>query len=101
MSSEKNQSISEIQSEVLEDFEFLGDWTERYRYIIELERELPIFPEEKKLDEFKITGCQSQVWLVANLNDKGYLQLLADSDAHIVRGLLALLLRCYNNRTPQ
>lgn len=93
-------TIADKQAEIVEEFEFLGDWTERYRHIIELGRELPTIDDERKTDAFKVKGCQSQVWLDADL-DGDRVQYVADSDAHIVRGLIALLLRAFNGHPPQ
>jgi cysteine desulfuration protein SufE len=85
--------------DVRETFAFLDDWTEKYRYLIELGGELPPMPEELKVDEHKVKGCMSQVWLVGHVED-GKLQFLADSDAHIVRGLVALVLMIFGGKTP-
>ena len=95
---QQQRSIRELQEEVVEEFEFLGDWTERYRHIIELGRDLPPYPEEKRTDAHKVEGCQAQVWLHAEGKD-GRVHYFADSDAHIVRGLIALLLESYNGHT--
>lgn len=92
-------SIQDVQQELIEEFEFLDDWMDRYRYIIDLGRTLPPFPEEWMTDEFKVTGCQSQVWLVPERKD-GRIVFHAMSDAAIVSGLIAILLRLYSNRTP-
>ena len=79
--------------ELLENFEFLDDWMERYRYIIELGKRLPEMPEAQRTAENKVLGCQSQVWLVvAESDDPERIVFEADSDAHIVRGLVAILL---------
>jgi cysteine desulfuration protein SufE len=86
--------------DVRETFAFLDDWTEKYRYLIELGAELPPMPEELKVDEHKVKGCMSQVWLVGTVED-GKLKFLADSDAHIVRGLVALVLMIFGGKTPE
>lgn len=91
--------ISEVQSEIIEDFEFLDDWTEKYKHIIDLGRKLPPFPEAQRTDENKVKGCQSQVWLWGRLDD-GRVFFDADSDAALVRGLIALAVRIYSGRTP-
>ncbi len=87
------------------DFEFLDDWEDRYRYIIELGRELEPFPEEARTAANKVNGCVSQVWLLAKAgqNDKGetVLELQGDSDAMIVRGLVAILLSLVSGRPPK
>jgi cysteine desulfuration protein SufE len=93
-------SIADIQDEIVEDFEMLGDdWQEKYSYIVELGKELPKLPEEAYSDENKVRGCQSNVWMIADMQD-GKINFRADSDALIVKGLAALLLRVYTNHTP-
>ena len=93
-------SIQSVQDELIEEFQFLDDWMDRYRYIIDLGRQLPEFPEEWMTEEFKVRGCQSQVWLVPEHKD-GRLIFHAVSDAAIVSGLIAILLRLYSDRSPQ
>jgi len=93
-------SIQDVQAELIEEFEFLDDWMDRYRYIIDLGRTLDDFPEEWMTDEFKVRGCQSQVWVVPEHKD-GRIIFHATSDAAIVSGLIAIVLRIYSNRTPQ
>jgi len=86
--------------ELLENFEFLDDWMERYRYIIELGKRLPELPEALRTPENKVLGCQSQVWLVvAESDDPERIVFEADSDAHIVRGLVAILLVMFSGKT--
>lgn len=85
--------------EVIENFELLDDWDDRYRYLIELGRELPPLPEAARTDTNKVQGCASQVWLstrVEPANDGPVLHFIGDSDAHIVRGLVAVLLAFYS-----
>ena len=83
-----------------EDFTLLGDWEERYRHIIELGRALePLSPDEHA-DANKVRGCASQVWLVTEPGPDGAVHYRGDSDAHIVRGLIAILLRLYSDRRP-
>jgi len=94
------KSIGDAQDEIVEEFEYLGDWTERYKYIADLGRKLPPFPEDQRRDENKVKGCQSQVWLSGRL-EGGHVVFDADSDALIVRGLIALALRVYSSRTPE
>lgn len=96
----RQQTIAEVQHELIEEFEFLDDWMDRYKHIIELGQQLPAFPEDWMTDEFKVRGCQSQVWLVPEHKD-GRLVFHAISDAAIVSGLIAILLKIYSNRTPQ
>lgn len=93
-------SIQEVQDELIEEFAFFDDWMDRYRYIIDLGRNLPEFPADKMTDEYKVRGCQSQVWFVAEPMGDGRLRFRATSDAHIVSGLIAILLRIYSERTP-
>jgi len=92
--------VLDAQSALIEEFQFFDDWMDRYQYIIDLGRRLPEFPESARIERNKIKGCQSQVWFVAELID-GRLHLQAISDAAIVSGLIAVLLRIYNDREPQ
>ncbi|MEQ8394547.1 SufE family protein [Thalassobaculum sp.] len=92
-------SIAQEQDDLIGEFGFFDDWMERYQYLIDLGRKLPEFPEEYRRDEFKLKGCQSQVWLVGEKRD-GRLVFHAISDAAIVSGIIAVLLRVYSNRTP-
>ena len=87
--------------EVREAFELLPDWEERYRYVIDLGRSLEPLTAEERSAENKVDGCVSQVWLVAGRSGEGGMHFRADSDAHIVRGLLAILLRLYDGRSPR
>ena len=91
-------SPEQVQQAIVDDFAFLGDWTERYQYLIDLGRKLPPFPEELKTEQYKVSGCQSQVWLVAD-GDARALTFRAISDSAIVSGLIALLLRVYSGRS--
>ncbi|HTI95382.1 MAG TPA: SufE family protein [Rudaea sp.] len=88
------------QDAIIEEFAFFGDWTERYQYLIDLGHKLPPFPEELKTERYKVSGCQSQVWLVAD-GDARALTFRAISDSAIVSGLIALLLRVYSGRSAQ
>lgn len=92
-------SIEEIKKEIIEEFEFLPDWEEKYSEVIRLGRKLPEYPEEYRDEKYKVKGCQSQVWLHPEYKD-GKIYFDADSDAMIVKGLIALLMRVYNERTP-
>ena len=83
-----------------EEFSLFEDWEERYRYIIDLGRELEPLSAAEHIDANKVRGCASQVWLVAEPGEGGGLHLRGDSDAHIVRGLIAILLRLYSDRRP-
>jgi cysteine desulfuration protein SufE len=87
------------------DFALLDDWEDRYRYLIELGRELPPFPEALRTDAHKVRGCVSQVWLASAVKPNGagaapVLEFKGDSDAHIVRGLVAVLFALVQGRTP-
>ncbi len=90
-----NTTIDEIR----DDFALLDDWEDRYRYLIELGKRLPDMPESLKTEQTKVRGCASQVWLASKLAD-GNLSFQGDSDAHIVRGLIAILFAIYNKRAP-
>lgn len=83
------------------DFEFLDEWDDRYKYIIDLGRALPPYPEDYRNDAHKVRGCASQVWLRAGLRDDGRIALEGDSDAHIVKGLVALLIALYSGKSPE
>ena len=92
-------TIKEIQEEIIDEFNLFDDWMERYEYLIELGRSLPIIDQQYKLDENIIKGCQSKVWLDAQLKgDK--IVFSADSDAIITKGIIAILIRAFNNQTP-
>jgi cysteine desulfuration protein SufE len=92
--------VHAAQQELVEEFSYFDNWMDRYQYIIDLGRRLPEFPEADKIETNKIKGCQSQVWFVASC-DNDLLQFRAISDAAIVSGLIALLLRIYSGRRPQ
>lgn len=85
---------------ILDDFAFLDDWEDRYRYVIELGKALPDLPESKRTPENKVHGCASQVWLVSHSDgaDDPRLTFEGDSDAHIVRGLVAIVLAVYSGK---
>jgi len=90
--------------EIVSNFELLDDWEERYRYVIELGRMMEPLPDEAHTEANKVKGCASQVWLETRLdhtNGKPVLHLLGDSDAHIVRGLVALMISLYDGKTPE
>ena len=83
------------------DLEFLDDWEERYRYIIDLGKQLPAMPEDLRTEERFVRGCQSQVWLLTDYDtEQGRLYLAVESDAVIVRGLAAIILAALNRKTP-
>jgi len=90
--------------ELLENFALLLNWEERYRYIIDLGRKLPPLPEIHKTEDNRVRGCQSQVWLISEeipAESKSKIRFTADSDAHIVRGLLKILLVMYSERSSE
>ncbi|MBL0370999.1 SufE family protein [Rhizobium sp. KVB221] len=86
--------------QILEDFAYLEEWEDRYRYVIELGKALPDLPDADKTDENKVRGCASQVWLVTDTGDGADPTLVfhGDSDAHIVRGLVAIVLAIYSGK---
>lgn len=92
--------IDNALSDLAAEFDMLGDWEERYRYVIDLGRELAPLSDAERSDANKVRGCASQVWLVTEPQSDGRLVFRGDSDAHIVRGLIAVLLRLYSGRTP-
>ena len=85
--------------DILDTLGFFDDWEERYKYIIDLGKQFPAMSDDKKNDTYLLRGCQSQVWIDSELNN-GVLTFEADSDAHIVRGLLGVVLAAYNHKTP-
>lgn len=87
-------------NELEESFALLSDWEARYGLIIDLGRQLEPLPDAAYTDANKVRGCMSQVWMVARRDDDGRLQILGDSDAHIVKGLIAILLMIYSGKTP-
>ena len=93
------QTIKELQDEVIEEFDGLDDWMDKYQMLIDLGNDLEPLEERYKTPENIIEGCQSRVWVQGDYVD-GRLQLSADSDALIVKGIIALLIRVLNNQTP-
>jgi cysteine desulfuration protein SufE len=85
------------QDEIAEEFALFGDWTERYQYLIDCGRKLPPLPDALRSEQYKVSGCQSQVWIVPS-GDATRLEFAAASDSSIVQGLIALLLRVYSGR---
>ncbi|MCE3003133.1 MAG: SufE family protein [Xanthomonadaceae bacterium] len=86
------------QEEIAEEFALFGDWTERYQYLIDCGRKLPPLPDALRTEAYKVSGCQSQVWIVPH-GDATRLDFEAASDSSIVQGLIALLLRVYSGRS--
>jgi cysteine desulfuration protein SufE len=91
--------IEQAQRDLIEEFQFFDNWMDRYQYIIDLGRKLPPFPVEFQTEEHRLRGCQSQVWITRRYAD-GLLHFQAISDSAIVSGLIALLMRVYNDRKP-
>jgi len=85
--------------DIYDAFEFLDDWEERYRHLIEMGRALPALDEAEQTAANKVEGCMSQVWMVAMQDESGRFHFRADSDAHIVKGLVAILMVAYSGRT--
>jgi cysteine desulfuration protein SufE len=92
-------SIDAALTDLADEFELLGDWEERYRYVIELGKSLAPLADADRSEENKVRGCASQVWLVTEPQADGSIVFRGDSDAHIVSGLIAILLRLYSGRT--
>ena len=92
-------TLQEKQDRFVRQFELLGDWPERYKYIIKLGQKLSPLPEEHKVDENLVRGCQSQVWLTTQLDDDRVI-FKADSDAAITKGLVAMMVNFYSGETP-
>lgn len=93
-------TINETQDEIIEEFEGLTDWMDRYAYIIELGQQLPAGGPALKTPEHLIEGCQSRVWIDAKVDSEGRVDFEADSDALIVKGIVSLLLRVLSGHTP-
>ena len=89
-----------VQEEIIEEFSMFDDWLDKYDYLISLSESLSVIAPEHKTEEYIIEGCQSRVWVDARLED-GKIYYSADSDAIIIKGLLALLIRAMGGRTPQ
>ena len=92
-------TINEIQSELVDEFSMFDDWMDRYEYMIELGKSLPMIDSQYKKDENLIKGCQSKVWLHAELNN-GKVIYTADSDAIITKGIVSILIRTFTNQSP-
>ena len=93
-------SIATASAEILEDFDLFDDWEDKYEYIISLGKELDVMPEEEKLEENLVKGCQSRVWLNAK-HENGKVVFSADSDAIISKGIIALLVKILSNQTAR
>ncbi len=93
-------TLNEVRQEIVENFSLYEDWMDKYQYLIELSKELPLIDEKKKTNKNLIDGCQSRVWLAADYED-GLVKFSADSDAIITKGIIALLIRVFSGRKPQ
>ena len=93
-------TIKAIQEELIDEFAMFDDWMQRYEYMIDLGKSLPIIDEQNKTDDNIIKGCQSKVWLHSEMNHTK-IDFTADSDAILTKGLVALLLRVFSNQTPE
>lgn len=95
-----NTTLAQAQQEIVEEFAMFSDWQDRYEHLIELGKELPLIAAEHKTEENIVRGCQSRVWLTAGFSN-GLVHFTADSDAMITKGMVALLIRVLNDRTPE
>lgn len=93
-------TIEAIQKELIDEFSMFDDWMQRYEYMIELGKSLPLIDENLKTDDMLIKGCQSKVWLNSEMKD-GKIIFTADSDAIITKGIIAILVRVFSNQKPQ
>jgi len=93
-------NIQEAEEKIISEFDLFEDWMDRYNYIIELGKELPLISDEYKTEKYLISGCQSQVWLHADYQE-GKIFFTADSDAIITKGIVNLLIRVLSGQTPQ
>ena len=93
-------TIPAIQEQIIAEFSAFDDWMDKYQYLIDLGRKLPIIDDSRKTDKYLIKGCQSQVWVYAEL-ENGKVLFTADSDAIITKGIISLLIRVLSNQTPQ
>ena len=95
------EAIIMNEQELIENFEFLDSWEDKYKYIIELGENLELLAEKNHTQEWMVKGCQSQVWLVPQKLSDGKIKFLGDSDAMIVKGLIAIVLMIYNNKSAE
>jgi|SRR5690554_2661346 len=94
-------NIQEKQDSIIEDFEFFDDWTQKYEHIIDLGKDLPLIDPTYKTDDYLIKGCQSQVWLFAEVKDDNKVYFTADSDAIITKGLVSLMVDALSGQTAK
>ena len=95
----EHTTIQQTENEIVEEFSLFDSWDDKYEYIIDMGKKLPVLDDKYKLDENKVRGCQSTVWLVADYSD-GKIWFKADSDAVIVKGLISMLIRVLSGHTP-
>jgi cysteine desulfuration protein SufE len=93
-------TINDVQNQIVEEFSIFDDWMDRYQQLIDLGSDLKPIEDNKRTDQYLIKGCQSKVWVDAEMNN-GIITFTADSDAIITKGIVALLIRVLNNRTPK
>ncbi len=93
-------TLTEVQDQIIDEFSVFDEWLDKYDYLIDLSKELPVIDEKHRTDQYVIKGCQSRVWVDARMED-GKIYFSADSDAIITKGIIALLIRVLNGRTPQ
>ncbi|MBO3115359.1 SufE family protein [Winogradskyella sp. DF17] len=93
-------TIEEVQNEIIDEFSMFDDWEERYQYMIDLGKTLPLIEDKFKTDDHIIKGCQSKVWVHAEMDDNK-VKFTADSDAIITKGIIAILIRVFSNQNPK
>ena len=93
-------TLTEVQDQIIDEFSVFDEWLDKYDYLIDLSKELPVLDEKHRTDQYVIKGCQSRGWVDAHMAD-GKIYFSADSDAIITKGIIALLIRVLNGRTPQ
>lgn len=93
-------TLTEVQDQIIDEFSVFDEWLDKYDYLIDLSKELPVIDEKHRTDQYVIKGCQSRVWVDARMED-GKIYFNADSDAIITKGIIALLIRVLNGRAPQ
>ncbi len=94
-------TIQETEKKLTEEFSLFDDWMDKYNYLIEMGKSLPVIDEKFKTDQYLISGCQSRVWLSADLTDDGLIRFKADSDAVITKGIVNMLIRVLSNHSPE
>ena len=93
-------TLTEVQDQIIDEFSVFDEWLDKYDYLIDLSKELPVIDEKHRTDQYVIKGCQSRVWVDARMED-GKIYFSADSDAIVTKGIIALLIRVLNGRAPQ